>query len=122
MKDIDRNSRTLIVCFVIAIFGLVPLRFYEIGNQIGSTSSNGGSAVLGEQVSLPESELTVTSRPVLESPYEEIEMQGLNCLPREEADEQIGVMVEVLKSTDLSESTVNSLVSEIERVESSVCK
>ena len=122
MKDIDRNSRTLIVCFVIAIFGLVPLRFYEIGNQIGSTSSNGGSAVLGEQVSLPESELTVTSRPVLESPYEEIEMQGLNCLPREEADNQIGVMVEVLKSSDLSESTVSSLVSEIERIENSVCK
>ena len=120
MKDIDRNCRTLIVCFVIAIFGLVPLRFYEIGNQ--QIGGGRGSAVLGEQVSLPESELTVTSRPVLESPYEEIEMQGLNCLPREEADEQIGVMVEVLKSTDLSESTVNSLVSEIERVESSVCK
>lgn len=120
MKDIDRNSRTLIVCFVIAIFGLVPLRFYEIGNQINNVGS--GSAVLGEQVSLPESELTVTSRPVLESPYEEIEMQSLNCLPREEADNQIGVMVEVLKSTDLSESTVSSLVSEIERIENSVCK
>jgi len=118
MKDIDRNCRTLIVCFVIAIFGLVPLRFYEIGNQIG----NRGSAVLGEQVSLPESELTVVNRPVLESPYEEIEMEDLNCLPREEADRQIGVMVEVLRSTDLSESTVSSLVGEIDRVENSVCK
>ncbi len=118
MKDIDRNCRTLIVCFVIAIFGLVPLRFYEIGNQVSSS----GSAVLGEQVSLPESELTVASQPVLESPYEEIEMGGLNCLSRDEADEQIGVLVEVLKSTDLNESSVSALVSEIERVENSVCK
>jgi len=118
MKDIDRNSRTLIVCFVIALFVLVPLRFYEIGGQVGE----GGSAVLGEQVSLPESELTAASQPVLESPYEEMEKQSLNCLPREEADNQIGILIEVLKSTDLSESTVSSLVSEIERIENSVCK
>lgn len=119
MKDIDRNCRTLIVCFVIAVFGLVPLRFYEVGSQISSSS---GSAVLGEQVSLPESELTVSSQPVLESPYEEIEAERLNCLPREEADGQIEVLVEVLKSTDLSESAVTDLVSEIERVENSACK
>lgn len=119
MKDINRNCRTLIVCFVIALFGLVPLRFYEVGSQV---NSNDGSAVLGEKISLPESELIETSQPVLESPYEQIEKEGLGCLSREEADEHIGVLVEVLKSDDLNEDTVSVLVSEIERVENSVCK
>jgi len=118
MKNIDRNTRTLIICFVVAIFGLVPLRFYEVGNQIGYS----GSAVLGEQISLPESELKQLSQPVLESPYEEMEMVKLDCLSRQEADSQIEVLVEVLKSNDLNEETVSALVGEIERIEGSVCK
>ena len=33
MTDLDRNMRTLIVCLVIALVGLVPLKFVEIQNQ-----------------------------------------------------------------------------------------
>ena len=53
---------------------------------------------------------------------EEIEKIELNCLSRVEADEQIGVLVEALKSVDLSENIVSALVSEIERVENSACR
>lgn len=33
ITDFERNVRTLIVCFVIALVVLVPLRFVEINNQ-----------------------------------------------------------------------------------------
>jgi hypothetical protein len=63
MTDETRNIRTLIVCFVIAIMALIPLRFIEVGNSMMEQSNQ---TVLGEQV-------TVSELPVLESPYDEIE-------------------------------------------------
>lgn len=46
MTDFDRNIRTLIICFTIAIIALVPLRFVEIGN----TSVASSFQVLGETI------------------------------------------------------------------------
>jgi hypothetical protein len=43
MTDQDRNMRTLIVCYVLAIVALIPLRIVEIGNWTG-----GEVKVLGE--------------------------------------------------------------------------
>lgn len=62
MNDIDRNSRTLIVCFVIAIMSLTVLRFIEVDQNIMNVSN---SQVLGEtiqkneEVVLPNAELEV---------------------------------------------------------------
>ena len=54
MTNSDRNTRTLIVCFVIGIFALLPLRFAEL-NQNDYLESQ--EAVLGvttkEEVVLP---------------------------------------------------------------------
>lgn len=47
MTDFDRNIRTLIICFALAIMALIPLRFAEINNNITNIS---GSQVLGETV------------------------------------------------------------------------
>ena len=47
--NINRNTRTLIVSFVIAVMVLIPLRFVEVGNGLGSEVS-----VLGESVVSPE--------------------------------------------------------------------
>ena len=33
MTDLERNVRTLIVCFVIAMAGLIPLRFVEVSQE-----------------------------------------------------------------------------------------
>jgi len=44
MTKRDRNVRTLIVCFVLLILALVPLRFVEIRQNRPETQ------VLGEQV------------------------------------------------------------------------
>jgi hypothetical protein len=43
MTDFDRNIRTLIVCFVLALVGLVPLGICETGRAL-----SGGDKVLGE--------------------------------------------------------------------------
>jgi len=56
MTNIDKNIRTLIVCFVLVMLALIPLRFVEI-NQTRDESVQ----VLGEQttneVVLPNAEI-----------------------------------------------------------------
>lgn len=118
MKDINRNTRTFIVCFVIAIFSLIPLRFYEVGNQMALVRD---SQVLGlvEEVVLPDSQVDQVE---LEYPYEQIESQVNNCVSQAEVDERVESIVEVLKNPDLDRQVVDSLISEIDRLEGSVCK
>lgn len=56
MTDHDRNMRTLVVCFVILVLALIPLRFVEIGNNMNASTTQ----VLGEetvQVVLPNAEI-----------------------------------------------------------------
>lgn len=47
MTKQDKNIRTLIVCFVLLILGLIPLRFVEVKNM--KTSYDLNSQVLGEE-------------------------------------------------------------------------
>ena len=59
MTDHDRNMRTLVLCFVLAIMALLPLRIMEADQQL-SVASN--VQVLGEtieqkEVILPDSEI-----------------------------------------------------------------
>lgn len=77
MTDADRNVRTLIISFVIAIMALVPLRFYEVGQQM-STWRAADVQVLGEMSN--EEVPTVTpevKKSVLEAPWDEIDGQSL---------------------------------------------
>lgn len=62
MTDHDRNIRTLVLCFVLAIMALLPLRLVEMGNS--SVTSVSQTQVLGEivqqqqdQVILPNAEI-----------------------------------------------------------------
>ena len=48
MTKQDKNIRTLIVCFVLLIFGLVSLRFVEVRNS-ASYYLESKSQVLGEE-------------------------------------------------------------------------
>jgi len=59
MTDHDRNIRTLVTCFVLAVLSLTVLRFVELGQSVSAIS---GSQVLGEttrkeKVVLPDAEL-----------------------------------------------------------------
>jgi hypothetical protein len=55
MTDFDRNIRTLIVCFVLAIVALVPLRLVEIGNIVDVSSTH----VLGETTEYGKNEIAL---------------------------------------------------------------
>ena len=125
MKDIDRNTRTLIICFVVAVFSLVPLRFYEVGMQ----SESQQAYVLGlsdeaDKMSLPDSQIQESSQPVLEYPYEELERQASNtdCFSQQEADRQIEELVQVLQTEGLGEDTVSAIIEEISRLEALTCR
>lgn len=71
MNDFNRNTRTLIVSFVIAIMALVPLRFVEVGQYaVENPQVLGEKVILEPQIVLPSAELTEES---LEMPYREID-------------------------------------------------
>ena len=59
MTDHDRNMRTLVLCFVVLVMALLPLRFVEFGN-LGQASSSQvlGDTVTTEEVILPNAELS----------------------------------------------------------------
>jgi len=59
MTDNDRNARTLIACFVLAVMSLTVLRFVEVGQSITTVSSSQvlGETVQREEVVLPNAEI-----------------------------------------------------------------
>lgn len=60
MTDHDRNMRTLVLCFVLAIMALLPLRMMEFKQSIVSVSNSevlGESVVEEEEIVLPNAEL-----------------------------------------------------------------
>ncbi len=73
ISDIDRNSRTLIICFIIAVIALIPLRFVELGQDRELMNAQ----VLGEsmEVELVEEEES-KELPIIriEAPYDEIDI------------------------------------------------
>lgn len=125
MNDLNRNTRTLVVCFVVAIFSLIPLRFYEFGNQVVANKSQVLGLYREVDISLPDSGLRSESVPVLEFPYEEIEAsesEVVDCVPRSEVDRVVENLTEVLKVPGLEGELVTAAMEEIEKMESRVCR
>ena len=124
MTDFNRNTRTLIVSFVVAIFALVPLRFYEEGMRLDRARERMVLGVKKEEILLPDSEMVVEFDLYegLEEPYREIEILNSCCVSGEEAEEKIDWLVSILENEELNEKEVNDLIDEIGRVEESVCK
>jgi len=59
MNDNDRNVRTLINCFVLAVLSLTILRFVEVGQNVAIVSKSQvlGETVQKEEVFLPNAEI-----------------------------------------------------------------
>ena len=73
MTDLDRNTRTLIVCFSIALVALIPLRFVEAGQQAVRV---GQSQVLGQSAERDVIAPVTVKRinpAQLQAPYDEID-------------------------------------------------
>ena len=73
MTNNDRNTRTLIISFVIAIMALVPLRFYEVGQQSVDMMTSLNVQVLGEVEEIAEPTM-VPAQPLLESPWNDVDV------------------------------------------------
>ena len=101
MNDFDRNTRTLIVCFVVAVFALIPLRFIEVGEQYDLVSS---ALVLGESISVP-------VEPVLEAPYNTLE----KCI-------NTGEVVSLLQKNGLNETQIGIILEGLKKAEAIFCK
>ena len=119
MNENNRNTRTLIVSFVVAIMALIPLRFVEIGQQ-----SLNEVQVLGVTTETPVTNVIedVSEAPVLEEPYNEIENRAANCFQPEQASSMIADKESQLSSGTLNVDTINQLIGEIKDIESLTCK
>jgi len=113
MEEINRNTRTLIVSFTVAILAMIPLRFVEVGNQLEVVDSR--SMVLGET-----SQPAVLPSSDLESPYNEIDgelsvevVEVNDCLSEVDA----AVMIKEIVN-DMSPD----YLSEIELIRESICQ
>lgn len=65
MTDHDRNIRTLVICFVLAVMALIPLRLTEVGGNLVDVSNSqvlGDTITAEEEVVLPSAELSYWNR------------------------------------------------------------
>jgi hypothetical protein len=123
MSEFNRNCRTLVVSFVIAIMAMIPLRFVEVGQMETAQQPT----VLGETIVLPSAEVQPK---LFEAPYDQEgktdQVLGtsteVSCISKEEANGQLegyARMLEVGKLNDLQKQMV---ANEVLAVEANVCK
>lgn len=122
MTNLDKNTRTLVICFTIAVMGLVPLRFVEVGNEMSL-----GASVLGErmeEVVLPEAGEPAESeaeKGLLESPYEEIEQGQVRCTTDEDIQSLAKELEWRISSGTSSEEELNFVQVELQKAEENRC-
>ncbi|MBU3935529.1 hypothetical protein KJ909_02550 [Patescibacteria group bacterium] len=97
MTDLDRNTRTLIVCFAVALLALIPLRFVEVGQMMVQEQKQ----VLGERV-------VVEPR--------------TDCLSVEEADVLVRGVTQSLVSGEYENEDVNRILKIVEEIEANICR
>jgi hypothetical protein len=117
MNDLDRNTRTLIVSFVIAIMVLIPLRFVEVGEQQARVFGM-NSQVLGEvsEVVKPDSMQTVK----LEEPYNEID-GNWGCIEKDKLNELEEAVSDRLQQAGVTEGDKVKLLDGLREQELNVC-
>ena len=126
MTDLDRNTRTLIVCFSVALLVLIPLRFVEVGQQVMMV---GQSQVLGESAE-KEVMIPVVKRihpAQLQAPYDKIdgvlgESDVIDCLGEGEARVLIEELTSGLVMGDYTEVEVGEALEEVEEIERRLCE
>lgn len=124
MNDLDRNTRTLIVCFVVVLGALVPLRFVEAGQMMVARQSQilGEVAPLG--IELEPVERVSPAR--LEAPYDRIDgvlgEGGVDCIDVSQATVLIDRITEELVEGTYSQAQVREILEVVEGIEERVCE
>jgi hypothetical protein len=117
MNDFNRNTRTLIVGFVVAIMFLVPLRFVEVGQELNSVNK---PQVLGEMSQQVVITPVIGEVAKLEEPYNEIETQS--CIDKTKINELEQSVLSELQTNQMSLSDKLNLLDGLRTQELNVCK
>ena len=118
MTNFDRNTRTLIVSFLVAIFALIPLRFIEAGEQ---ESLFNNAQVLGEKMSEPlftEEVINSGTNVKLEAPYDRLEA----CISEQEAKAAEDEVINQLDNKELSNEEIVTIVEKLREIEVNICR
>lgn len=115
MNNSARNTRTLIVSFVVAVMALIPLRMVEVG-QMANLMEMGNSVVLGETTTL---EVLVVEEPMLEAPYRAMEVE---CVDKARAEERVKVLEMKLGQGGWTEGQVGEMLDGIRELELTKCR
>ena len=125
MTEHEKNIRTLIVSFVVAMMVMVPLRFVEATQQTLEATNR----VLGEMTVAPVQKVQRETVPVvkaggaLEAPYNKIENKTV-CVSSEQAEKQVEAIIKRYGGdlTKLNEEQSLAVYDQIEKIDRSTCK
>jgi hypothetical protein len=117
MTDLQRNTRTLVVCFMVAIGGLVPLRFMAEGQSVPA-----GTAILGESTEQQVIAPVVNEEVKIEAPYDKVESQTETCIEKTEAQTVIDALSQRIKEGGLSEEETAKMYQTMGQIETEECK
>lgn len=121
MTDHDKNMRTLIVSFVVAMMVMVPLRFVE-STQFTLDQT---TQVLGEMTAAPKTERVIEAKSILEAPYDEIEAGVVStCISIKESENQIKAVIDSYGGTlnNLNEEETAIAYNEIKAIDDKICR
>lgn len=116
MNEINSNTRTLIVGFVLAIMVLIPLRFVEVGQMVGQSTSK---QVLG--VETVSQAVTEPTKAVLEEPYQTIENTKV-CITKAEIDSGWADLKTEAENKQMNQDQISEAVGQLVSAEENICK
>ena len=127
MSEFNRNCRTLVVSFVIAVMAMIPLRFVEAGQNITFEQPTVLGETTNDTVVLPNSEV---DQRLFEAPYD-LEVKApqvlgtsteVSCISREEANGQLEGYAKILEVGKLNDLQKQQVANEVLAVQQSVCR
>jgi len=119
MNELNRNTRTLIVSFVLVIMMLIPLRFVEVGEGL-SVSEN--QMVLGEtSVNQPVVTEVVEPSVPLEEPYQTIENK-FDCIAKTDIDAAWNDLRVEIENKQVDQAQATEVVNNLILAQTRVCK
>lgn len=127
MTELDRNVRTLIVCFSIAIFGLIPLRFVEV-SQLGAEKPTVLGEYIEEEIVLPQTAESANKYEIgqLEAPYDSIDNtvlgESVECVTSDEVLSKVEEVNQAIKSNSHNRFETEEMIRNLLLMQESVCR
>ncbi len=131
MTDQDRNIRTLLVSFMVALMVMVPLRFIEVTKgTLEEANRVLGDTTVNRTVNRVVEKPVVLTNTELEAPYNKLEAEEVkeekkvdnNCLTAGTASKMISTLMKTSgKIEEMTEEESFELFEKISKIEDRVC-